>query len=292
MSNNTNTNDCNEREGRVLEIYDQGKSTREIAKELRMSLRDIGFILKKGQVNHGITATIMDNGNNNSNSSNKSPNEKATQAYKLLSEGRKPLEVAIELGLREKQVNNLFREFWKLKRQYRLYQIYPEVEHSLPSFLRLYSTLKKKGMRSDNVESFANAIETGAIKLPELQNQYQNLQNKVQTVHYQKQKLERGLQVIQRQITELTDIEKLHQQNFDALTDKIYILQNEKNKLEQFVLRFRSSNKKYLKIKGIVEEQVNRLLIEHRGLLISALLAVVEALRLNPDRYAIIYNTK
>ena len=59
MSNNNNTNDYNQREGRVLELYDQGKNTREIAKELRMSLRDIGFILKKGQVNHGIV-TIMD----------------------------------------------------------------------------------------------------------------------------------------------------------------------------------------------------------------------------------------
>ena len=57
MSNNSNTNDHNERKGRVLELYDQGKSTREIAEELRMSLRDIGFILKKDQVNQGITAT-------------------------------------------------------------------------------------------------------------------------------------------------------------------------------------------------------------------------------------------
>ena len=69
MSNNNNTNDYNEREGRVLELYDHGKSTREIAKELRMSLRDIGFILKKGQVNHGIV-TIMDDGNNNSSNNN------------------------------------------------------------------------------------------------------------------------------------------------------------------------------------------------------------------------------
>ena len=59
MSNNNNTNDYNEREGRVLELYDQGKNTREIAKELRMSLRDIGFILKKGQVNHGIVTIWM-----------------------------------------------------------------------------------------------------------------------------------------------------------------------------------------------------------------------------------------
>ena len=63
MSNNNNTNNYNERERHVLELYDQGKNTREIAKELRMSLRDIGIILKKGQVNHGI-ATMMDNGNN------------------------------------------------------------------------------------------------------------------------------------------------------------------------------------------------------------------------------------
>jgi hypothetical protein len=81
MSNNTNSNDYNEREGRVLELYDQGK----IAKELRISLRDIGFILKKGQANHGIV-TIMDNGNNSSNSNNnnnKPTNEKASRAYKL-----------------------------------------------------------------------------------------------------------------------------------------------------------------------------------------------------------------
>ena len=87
MSNNNNTNDHNEREGRVLELYDQGKSTREIAKELRMSLRDIGFILKKGQVNHGIV-TIMDDGNNSNSNNNKPHNEKATQAYKLFSEGK------------------------------------------------------------------------------------------------------------------------------------------------------------------------------------------------------------
>jgi hypothetical protein len=79
----------------------------------------------------------------------------------------------------------------------------------------------------------------------------------------------------------------MHQRNFDTLTDKIYCLQNEKNKLEQFVFRFRNGNRKYLEIKSIVEEQVNRLLTEQGELLTSALIAV-EALRLNPDRYAII----
>jgi DNA-binding NarL/FixJ family response regulator len=38
---NTNINNYNDRERKVLELYDDGKNTRDIAKELRMSLRDI-----------------------------------------------------------------------------------------------------------------------------------------------------------------------------------------------------------------------------------------------------------
>jgi hypothetical protein len=75
-----------EREGKVLEIYNQGKTTRDIAKEQRLSLRDIGLILRKHGVNHGIA---MDHDNK------KSPNKKFTQAYKLFSEVIKPVEVAI-----------------------------------------------------------------------------------------------------------------------------------------------------------------------------------------------------
>jgi DNA-binding CsgD family transcriptional regulator len=109
MSNtNNNDYDYTEREKKVIELYDQGKSTRDIAKEIRMSLRDISIILRKNQVNHGVVIT---NSNDNNTNNNKSPNEKATQAYKLFSEGKKPVQVAIELGLREKQVDNFFIEF-------------------------------------------------------------------------------------------------------------------------------------------------------------------------------------
>jgi DNA-binding NarL/FixJ family response regulator len=67
-SDNNNT----EREEKVLELYSEGKTTREIAKELRISLRDISHILKKHGLSHGI-AMIDDDDNK------KSLNEKATQ---------------------------------------------------------------------------------------------------------------------------------------------------------------------------------------------------------------------
>ena len=70
------------------------------------------------------------------------------------------------------------------------------MERAIPSFLKSYKVFKRKSLTIDNVEWFAKAIETGVIKLPELQHDYKNLQNKVQTMQYQKQKLERDLQVI------------------------------------------------------------------------------------------------
>src|SRR6476620_1423205 len=109
MSNNNSINDYNEREGRVLELYDQGKNTREIAKELRMSPRDIGFILKKGQMNNVIVTMMDDDGNN----SNKPLKEKATKAYKLFSEGKTPVEVAIQLNPSEKEATRFYTEYWK-----------------------------------------------------------------------------------------------------------------------------------------------------------------------------------
>jgi hypothetical protein len=58
--------------------------------------------------------------------------------------------VAIELGLREGQVNKFFREFWRLKNLNGLYEIYPQIEQYLPSFLKLHKVLKKKGLNPQN----------------------------------------------------------------------------------------------------------------------------------------------
>ena len=45
-------------------------------------------------------------------------------------------------------------------------------------------------------------------------------------------------------------------------------------------------------MKGVAEEHVKRLLTEEQSLLDLALKAVIEALRMNPDKYAVIYDSK
>jgi chromosome segregation ATPase len=128
--------------------------------------------------------------------------------------------------------------------------------------------------------------------LPELQGQRQSLQNEILDKQRQKQELQRALQVINKRITELADVEKMHQRNFHTLADKVCNLQNQKHQLEQFASKFKNSNKTYVQIKSIAEQVVDRLLKEQEPFLDLALKAVIEALRMNPDRYAIIYNSK
>ena len=84
-----------ERERLVTELYNNGSTYREIAKQARVSLRDIKGILDKA---NGVQSL-----------------SKSSQAYRLLSEGKSPTDVAIALDMRELEVTQLYKESWTLK---------------------------------------------------------------------------------------------------------------------------------------------------------------------------------
>ena len=74
-----------EREQRVIELYQQGKTIREIAHEVHMSFGDIGDIVRK------VTGPEDDN-----NNIPLATLYKDSQAFALFSDGKKPIEVAIK----------------------------------------------------------------------------------------------------------------------------------------------------------------------------------------------------
>ena len=206
MSSINNNNNCDyiEREKKVIELYDQGKSTRDIAKELRMSLRDISIILRNNQVSHGIVIT-KDNDNDNNNN-NKSPNAKATLAYKLYDKGKKPVEVAVRLGLSEKEVTRSYTEYWRLKRLNELYSIYKEIKGDLSLILKLYRLLKREGIRPKDLEWFVHTVNTGMYKIPEIQKQYAKIKEELEAIDYKKTMAKHQLDDMNNQITYLNKI--------------------------------------------------------------------------------------
>ena len=88
-----------EREKLVLDLYNQGKTYREIAKEARISPRDIGIILSK--VIEDKTEGLKEQDDAEKNRQEEEQHlSTAAQAYKLFSDRKTPLEVAIALNLR------------------------------------------------------------------------------------------------------------------------------------------------------------------------------------------------
>ena len=70
----------------------------------------------------------------------------SAQAYKLFSDRKTPLQVAVTLNLRESEATKYYREYWKLKQLHNLNMIYEETKGDIEPFLRLYRLSKRKGM--------------------------------------------------------------------------------------------------------------------------------------------------
>src|SRR5215212_713391 len=109
-----------ERERLVIDLYNQGKTIREIAKEARISFRDIGVILNKAveEKSEGWKEERQQDNTDSEKNQNQEQHRHlslAGQAYKLFSEGKTPLEVAIALNLRESEATKFYKEYWKLK---------------------------------------------------------------------------------------------------------------------------------------------------------------------------------
>jgi hypothetical protein len=133
-----------EKEQRVIELYQEGKTIREIAREVHMSFGNIGSIIRK--------FTGIDDAKSKEQQDKASTTlSKDTQAFKLFSDGKKPTEVTIKLDLGADVVDNLYQQFWRLEGLYQLNMIYKEIRRYLPSFLKLFKLMKQQKMMGNKM---------------------------------------------------------------------------------------------------------------------------------------------
>jgi len=176
-----------ERERLVLDLYyNQGKTYREISKEARISPRDIRVILNKAIEEKTKEEEGINQQDNNGAEKNQQDQHLSlsAQAYKLFSEGKTPLEVAIALNLRESEATKLYKEYWKLKQSHNLNTIYEETKGDITPFLRLYRLSKAKGM---GVQQVVNLLEIANTDLPDIQCRYERIKREVNTLEFKKQ---------------------------------------------------------------------------------------------------------
>jgi hypothetical protein len=254
------------------------KTTREIAKIERMSIRDISTILKEEEARR------------QKNKDQQRQEEVSSNAYKLFSEGKTPIEVAIALNLREPEATKLYREYWKLKRLHILNSIFKETNGKLGPFLKLYKQLiNQRGM---TVEKVINAVDIAIHKLPYMECLYKQLKDEVDKMQRTRQQLDNYLHKLKEEIASAKALLSSYHTLCDRKRQESEHHNNDISRLENIISQFKNNNEEYLKIKKGVEEEVRIVLTDSKVLLQFALASIIEAIRRNYDKYnnSLVYN--
>jgi transposase len=272
-----------ERERLVLELYNQGKTIREIAKEARMSFRDIGAILNKAVEEKTEGIKQQENAEENCEQEQEQQHlSLAAKAYKLFSDRKTPLEVAITLNLRESEATKFYKEYWKLKQLLNLNMVYEETKGDIEPFLKLYRLSKIKGM---GVKQVVNLLEIANNDLPALEKRFKRLRNDISIMQFRKRTDERNLYDLSNQIATTSRLLTSYRISCIRERGEIENLYNERTRIENLVTQFKNNNEEYLKIKQVAEDKVKEVLTDSTLLLKFATFSVIESLRSNSELY-------
>src|SRR5437867_3787925 len=120
----------------VVQLYNEGKTMREISKEVHMSFGDIGTIIKKlndnlEPKNHEIS--------------------KESRALKLFNKENDPVDVAITLDLPASKAESIYKQFLKLRGLSGMVNLYEEIKFDVPLLAKVYDTVKAYSLSKDDI---------------------------------------------------------------------------------------------------------------------------------------------
>jgi hypothetical protein len=280
-----------EKQKKILDLYNQGKTYKQITEIVRVSPRDIKPVLKMAEKEREIELGInTQEGNTGSTGNRKTQKTYAfSQAYRLFSEGKPPLDVAIELNLKEREATKYYREYWKLSQLHSLDEIYADIGNDIIYIIKLHRRIRAAGM---GVDQAINLIKNANNDLSALEQKYQKLQSDVGLL--ESRKLEE-YQILNDMKDQIDRSEKMlgwletSRREEETRIDK---LEKEQIRLKNLVKRFKNNNEEYLAIKNAVIQQVTSILFDGKRLLHLSLSSLMESVRTDPHRYSklIYYN--
>jgi hypothetical protein len=261
-----------EKEKLVLDLYNSGKTYRQIAKEARISPRDIGLILNKssteGERKHSISIS--------------------SHAYSLFSIGKTTINVAIALNLREPEVTALYMEYWKLRQLNSLIQIYAEFKDDIWPIVSLHRSMKAAGI---GIPYVLKLLRVANEDLPALEKRCEDLRTEINSLEEQVQNSRTILRELNNQITEASNTAEFYRTSCRQEQMKLEGLRQERTKEEALVKNFQDTNEQHVKIRSIAEEKVQDTLSKSKVLLKYALLSLVQSMKKDPNTFtSLIYN--
>ena len=136
-----------EKKNLVIQLHQEGKTQKDIAKAAHMSVRDISKIIRKIEGMSEEKLTVE------------------TQALDLFQQGKKPIEVAIALNLNAHKTSKLYKDYLKLDGFHKLVLLYEEINDNLSLFLKLYHAIIQNGIKPHEISNLVkNSTELANLK--------------------------------------------------------------------------------------------------------------------------------
>ncbi|HKG30584.1 MAG TPA: hypothetical protein VKA91_04880 [Nitrososphaeraceae archaeon] len=270
-----------EKERCIIDLYyNQGKTFREIATELRVSFSYIAVVIRKKEAEE----EKKNNADNNTNKNQQEPSSSiAAKAYDLFSKGKTTVEVAIALNLTEPRVSKMYGEYWKLRGQDILNLIYKETNGKIWTFLKLYKELIKN--RRMSTEQVVNAVEIAIHKLPHMETLYEQAKEQLDKMQLTGQHLSNHITVLERKISILDTTAFSSEQECKRTGQQLQELTAKKDRLEKWIANILNNDE----LKQMVKENVKAALSENKQIVSVALTALLQTLKSDPQMINIIY---
>jgi hypothetical protein len=262
-----------EKEQNVLDLYNQGKTIREIAKEVRMSFRDIGAILKKAS------------GEPDEKQDTKESLSQSNKAYRLFSKGKTPIQVAIALNLSEDETTKFYQEYWNLTQMHELRIVYEEIGPDIVHFLKLYRLSKDAHMNSQQI---INLLQMANNDLQSVKQKYKKLQQNVNHLESRELDLSINLTELESQIENAKQSRDSYRLSCQKEAEKGLQLHKQNIILDSLLKQFKNNNEGYNKIRYVAKQTVRSTLSDNRQLLKIALLSLMESMRIDPGKFDIL----
>ena len=119
----------------------------------------------------------------------------------MLKNGKKPIEVAIELDMSASEVEEIQQEYWALNQLHELGFLFNEIKYYLPSFIKLFNLLKSNKLLGDGYIS--KFIKYANYDLPTLENKIQNLTGDVVDLEWKRKQSQDIIEILNSSISEL-----------------------------------------------------------------------------------------
>ena len=233
-----------EKERRIIDLYyNQGKTTREIVKELRVSPNYVNAVIKKHEEEENAAAISKIKHEQQENKT-----FKEVASFKLFSEGKNTIEVAIDLELSEEEVTQFYKGFLKLKRLYKFSIIYEKHIHDIPHLLKLCGEAEKEGISIGQLlklsELAADNNPLGLSQLGKLRQWYlselrgmeterRQMETELHRMKAEKEKYENVFFLLKSEISTLKDQHEDYHESCERERLELEKLKKEKESIEE-----------------------------------------------------------